>query len=392
VSILVINSGSSSLKFELFEGESLESKVSGLIDWAGDKDSASVSIHSFAKGKSSREEKIAGYGAAIKHILNLLGREKSGIAAVGHRIVHGGALFCDAVLIDDDVKDAISGMSELAPLHNPPALEAIEALEEELPGIPQTALFDTAYYADMPLKSVVYPLPYEWYEEWGIRRYGFHGISHADCAQRATRMLNREMDDLRIVSCHLGNGCSATATQGGKAVATTMGFTPVEGLMMGSRSGSVDPGILIYLQKKKGLSVEELDHTLNKKSGLLGISGLSSDFRKVEQAAAEGNRRARLALELFIDRLEGAIASLAAVMKGIDILIFTGGIGENAFKLRKKVCEDLRFMGIRLNASANSSCSSDAEISQKKSAVRVIVIMAGEERFIADKTRAMIKL
>jgi len=392
LSILVINTGSSTLKFHLLEGKSLEREVWGMVDWAGDKDSASVSIHFSGKAESSREEKIPGYGAAIRYIVSLLKKEKFVIHAVGHRIVHGGPRFGDAVLIDDDVKDAISGMSELAPLHNPPALEAIEAAEGELPGIRQTAVFDTAYYTDMPLKSIVYLLPYEWYNAWGIRRYGFHGISHADCAKRASRMLGRPIEELRIVSCHLGNGCSATATGGGKAVATTMGLTPMEGLMMGSRAGSVDPGILIYLQKNKGLSVDALDHALNKSSGLLGISGLSSDFRKVEKASSEGNRRAELALELFIDRVDGAVASLAAVMKGLDALVFTGGIGENSAMVREKVCNDLMFMGIRIDSRANSACSADAVISDDKSGVKILVIRAEEERFIAEKTREFLNL
>lgn len=390
MSILVVNTGSSSLKFSLFEGASLKTRVSGLIDWKGARDIATVSLKISGKDETVGEEAINGCGAAIDFILSVLGRGNRDIRGVGHRVVHGGSRFSDAVLIDEDVRDVILTMSELAPLHNGPAIEAIDAMDKALPSVPQAALFDTAYYADMPQRSVVYPLPYDWYERWGIRRFGFHGINHAWCAVRAGQILLREISDLRMVSCHLGNGCSVTAACGGKAVATTMGFTPMEGLMMGSRSGSIDPGILVYLQKTKGLSVDQIDEALNHHSGLMGVSGVSSDFRKVEKAAAEGNARAELALALFTDRVEGAIASLAAVMKGIDLLVFTGGIGENAASFRERVCEDLHFLGISVNRRANSACASDAVISGEGSAVRVLVIRAGEERFIAEKTRALL--
>ena len=260
------------------------------------------------------------------------------IAAVGHRVVHGGAVFHSSVRIDAGVKKSLAELSELAPLHNPPALAAMEAAEAALPGVPQVAVFDTAFFARLPPQAFVYPLPYEWYTDWGIRRFGFHGISHAYCATRTAEMLGRDPASLRIITCHLGNGCSATAIRGGNAIATTMGFTPLEGLMMGTRSGSVDPGILVHVLSHKGVSPEKLDHILNHGSGLLGVSGVSSDLREVTKAADAGHERARLALAIFADRVRQTIA-LAVTLGGVDALVFTAGIGEHSVSLRAAACE-----------------------------------------------------
>jgi acetate kinase len=262
-------------------------------------------------------------------------------------------------------------------------------VEEALPGIPQVAVFDTAYYCHMPEKSFIYPLPYEWYEEWGIRRFGFHGISHAYCAERAAEMTGDNSTELRIVSCHLGNGCSATATWNSAAVATTMGFTPMEGLMMGTRSGSIDPGILLYLQQSGRLSTEELDHALNHQSGLLGVSGISSDFRQVERASMKGDERARLALDIFADRVRGAIGALAVNMSGIDVLVFTGGIGENSSSLRTMVCKGMECLGLRLDSERNNKCQPDCDIADKGSSVRILVVHTNEELLIAREARRL---
>ncbi len=261
------------------------------------------------------------------------------IEVVGHRVVHGGSEFPDSVLIDHGVKEDMARLAELAPLHNPPALAAICAAEAALPDAAQVAVFDTAFYAHLPPKAYIYPVPYEWHVNWGVRRFGFHGISHQYCARRAADMLGRDLAQLRIVSCHLGGGCSATAVRGGVAIATTMGFTPMEGLMMGTRAGSVDPGILIYLLRSHGLTADEIDDALNCRSGLLGVSGVSADLAKVADSAEQGNHRARLAFDMFADRVRSAIGSLAVAMGGVDVLIFTDRVGENSAILRAAACE-----------------------------------------------------
>jgi acetate kinase len=297
--------------------------------------------------------------------------------------------FRDRARLDGDALGALAELSELAPLHNPPALETIEAARRAFPDVPHVAVFDTAYFAALPPRAFVYPLPWEWFERWRIRRFGFHGISHEDCARRAARMLAREEADLRVVSAHLGNGCSATASLGGRAVATTMGFTPLEGLMMGTRPGSVDPGILVEALRR-GLSAEELDDVLQHRSGLLGVSGISSDFRKVDEAARSGNERAALALEIYADRARSAVAGLAATLGGLDALVFTGGVGENSVSLRAEVCRGLECLGIRLDPGKNESCQPDADIAAVDSAARVLVVAAREELAIARETRRLL--
>jgi len=370
VSILAVNAGSASLKFGLFDDAASRELAGGLVDF-------------HTEGLDHR--------GALDSLLDRVGEKgrADAIRAVGHRVVHGGTAFRESVQIDERVEKTLAELSVWAPLHNPPALRGIEASREKLPGVPQVAVFDTAFYSDLPPRAYVYPLPYEWYEKWGVRRFGFHGISHAYCAGRAAELLGGgARQDLRIVVCHLGQGCSATAVRDGRAVATTMGFTPMEGLMMGSRSGSVDPGVLLHVLRR-GLGVEELDQTLNRRSGLLGVSGVSSDFRKVEAAAREGNGRARLALEIYADRVRAAVGALAATLGGLHALVFTAGVGENSASLRTWVCEGLEFLGLQLDRERNQTCQPDADIATEDSPTRILVIHTREELMIAREARRL---
>jgi acetate kinase len=372
VPILALNAGSSSVKYALFEGGSREPFESGVVDL---------------------ERESIGYGEAAGRAV-AAAREAAGSAgprpidAVGHRIVHGGSRFRSSVLIDGAVERAIGELAALAPLHNPPALEVLEAARRALPDVPHVAAFDTAFFSDLPQRAHVYPVPWEWYSRHGIRRYGFHGLSHEGSALRVAE-LAKERPARRLVACHLGQGCSAAAIDDGKAAATTMGLTPIEGLMMGSRSGSIDPGILIEMMRAEGerLDAKGIESALLHHSGLLGVSGVSSDFRKVEAAAREGNARARLALEMYSDRIGSAIAALASVLGGLDALAFTGGVGEHSAFLRAAACERLSFMGILLDPKRNTAATADAEIGA--GAVRVFALRSREEWMIARETRCL---
>jgi acetate kinase len=395
MSTLAINAGSSSLKFGLFDDHDGACLVTGEMDWAdGNREQAQLIVRP-RHGTTVRSRlSLPDSSTAAARVLQVaLGAAASGtdhappITAVGHRIVHGGAEFRDSVLIDDKVKAAIGRLCELVPLHNPPALKAIQAAEDALPGTPQVAVFDTAFYANLPPKAYLYAVPFDWYQHWGIRRFGFHGLSHAYCALRAAEMMGRDLSQLRLVCCHLGGGCSATAVRAGAAVATTAGFSPMEGLMMGTRSGSIDPGILIHLQRQEGLTPKELDRVLNHGSGLLGVSGVSPNLAQIEVAAAQGNKRAALAFEMFADQVRGAIGRLAATLGGIDALTFTDRIGEGSSTLRAAVCEGLDFMGIRLDGKRNSEARPDADIATADSPARVMVIHTEEELMVARETR-----
>lgn len=396
MSILVINAGSSSLKFSLFDGTSLDTLASGLVDWATDTRQASVLFKPGGGGEVRSSAVIPDYASAVACALGLLEKEgfaddgKKSVTAVGHRVVHGGALFSESVVVDADVKQAVSELASLAPLHNGPALEALRAAEAALPGVPHVAVFDTAFYSKMPLEAVVYPLPYEWYADWGVRRFGFHGISHEWCSMRAAELTGNRQQDMRVISCHIGNGVSATATLRGAPVATTMGFTPLDGLMMGTRPGSVDPGILIHVLRHRGLDAEELDDRLNHASGLLGVSGVSSDFREVEAAALKGNGRAKLAIDIYARRIREAIGSLAVTMGGVDCLVFTAGVGENSAFLRSSVCEGLECLGLRIDRRLNYECRADADISTADSPSRILVVRTREELLIARETRRVV--
>jgi acetate kinase len=398
MSILAINSGSSSLKFGLFDAGACEPLLAGDIDWAhGDRERAQLTLRPRDGQPVTSLLAVPDDFTAAKAAINAaLGsgphgpHGNSSITLVGHRVVHGGAEFRHSVLIDAKVKAAIEGLNKLAPLHNPPALKAIEAAERLLPGVPEVAVFDTAFFAELPAKAYLYALPYGYYQLWGIRRFGFHGLSHAYCAGRASELLGRAGCDLRLISCHLGGGCSAAAVRGGVAVATTNGFSPLEGLMMATRPGSVDPGILIHLQRDHGLSLDQIDDALNRSSGLLGISGVSSDLAQIEAAAAQGNPRARLAFDMFADRVRSAIGALAATLGGVDALIFTDRVGERSAALRAAACEGLEFMGLRLDLERNANCGADADLARGDSPARIFAIHTREELMIAREARRVL--
>jgi acetate kinase len=364
MAILVLNAGSSGLKFSLFDDQAAELLASGAVE----KNPAAF--------EQVRRETAKRLPDAV-------------VRSVGHRVVHGGTRFRESVLIDGDVLGALKALSSLAPLHNPPAVEILEAAQRAFPDAVHTAVFDTTFFADLPLERIIYPLPYAWYEVWGIRRFGFHGLSHAYAAQRAAEMAGRSLPPLRVVTCHLGNGCSAAAVQGGRAVATTMGFTPLEGLMMGTRSGSVDPGILVHVQERYGLTAEEVDRALNQASGLLGVSGVSADIRSVQAAALEGHARARLALSIYADRVRSAVGALAVTLGGVDALVFTGGVGENMAEIRRQIVDGLECLGLGVDPALNASARPDADVSAAEAAGRVFVVRSREDVVIARETRRL---
>jgi len=395
LSILVINAGSSSVKFGLFDFDTLEPVARGLLDWAGAGRQATITLTPQGQEAISTKVDVPDYRAAVIAALEMLrqsdavGAGAAGIRVVGHRLIHGGEEIRQPVRIGADMKKTIARYAHLAPLHIPPGLEAIEATEAALPGVLQVGLFDTAFFAEIPPCAYLYPVPYEWYEQWGIRRFGYHGTSHAYCTDRAAQMLGRDKRELLLVICHLGQGSSATAVRGGVAVTNTMGFTPLEGFMMGTRSGTVDPGILVYVQREHGLSADELDDVLHKKSGLLGVSGLSSDFRQVEAAANEGHRRARLALDVYAYRVRAMVGALAVTLGGLDALVFTGGIGENSVWLREEVCKGLEVIGVHLDAERNTQRSPDGDVATDDSPARVLLIHTREDLMIAREARRM---
>jgi acetate kinase len=396
--ILVLNAGSSTLKFSLFAVTPDEAgeQASGMIDWSDG--TRPTQAHLTAQGVPGDihltwEVPADRHDAGVAEVLAALARpdppligSPAEIAAVGHRVVHGGTTYRESVRIDAAVQAEIGRLAALAPLHNPPALAGIEAAQRALPGVPQVAVFDTAFHATLPPEAYIYPVPYAWYSDWGIRRFGFHGISHAYCAGRAAEVLGRPLAELRLVTCHLGNGCSLAAIAGGHSVDTTMGFTPLEGLMMGTRPGSVDPGVLLYVQQQHGLSAAALDDILNHQSGLLGISGVSSDMRAVEAAAKEGQERAVLALTLFAARARAGIAAMTAALGGLDALVFTAGIGEHAVAMRAAICERLGFMGVTIDPQRNTPAAVDQDIALAGAAVHVLVIHTQEDLLIARET------
>ena len=392
---LVFNAGSSSLKFGLFEGEPCAAVVRGIVDWAA-AGRAELRL-TLPSGVVREEVEADGYRGAVGHALRILiergflpGEPALGIQGVGHRVVHGGTLLRDSTQVDERVKAAILRLAELAPLHNPPALAAIEAAELALPDVSQVAVFDTAFFAGLPASAYVYPLPYEWHAEWGVRRFGFHGVSHAYSASRAAELLGRDPARLRLVICHLGNGCSASAVRAGAAIATTMGYTPLDGLMMGTRAGSLDPGILLYLARERGVTFEQLSRALHHGSGLLGVSGVSSDYRAVEATANAGGERAQLALTMYADRVRSAVGALTVSMGGIDALVFTAGVGENSASLRQTVCNGLECLGLHLDQHLNRSITTDGDIATTASPGRILVIQTREDLAIAREVRRVL--
>ncbi len=393
VKILVLNSGSSSQKSCLYNiGDSLPDEPPAClwqakIEWEGEFAEAEIK-NGLGFSKTNRI-KVSSRAQAIEHLLDSLwkGESKaidspSEIDLVGHRVVHGGPHFEDPVVITAEVKSAIANVSAFAPLHNRAELEGMETIEKLLGAVPQVAVFDTGFHKKMPLSAAVYPGPYAWFAA-GIRRYGFHGINHKYCARRAAQILRQDPNSLRLVSCHLGNGCSLAAIRRGTSVDTTMGFTPLEGLMMGTRSGSVDPGILTYLMRQSHLTGEQLDDLLNKRSGLLGISGISGDMREILTGIKAGHERAKLAFDIYVHRLQSSIGAMIAVLAGIDALIFTAGVGENSPEVRSAVCHNLQYVGIRLDPNLNAKSPPDHDISTADSTVRVLLIRAQEDWEIA---------
>src|SRR6267378_2250427 len=391
--ILVLNSGSSSQKNSLYEiGENLPDDPSaplweGKIEWHDEV--ADAEVKNALGVVQENRVKVPSRAEAVKHLLGTLwfGEARAvaspaEIEVVGHRVVHGGPKYREPVLLTSEVKSGIAKVSAFAPLHNRAELEGMEVIEKLLGPVPQVAVFDTGFHRRMPQAATVYPGPYQWFEN-GIHRYGFHGINHQYCAARAAQLLGRELNSLKLVTCHLGNGCSLAAIQEGHSIDTTMGFTPLEGLMMGNRSGSVDPGILTYLMREGRLQAEEIDDVLNKESGLLGISGISGDMREILAAMKQGHSRAKLAFDIYVHRLQAGIGAMVAVLGGIDVLVFSAGVGENSAEVRDAACKQLGFLGLKLDDAANAQHPSDRDIAAPDSSVRVLIIRAQEDWAIA---------
>ncbi|MEN9519574.1 MAG: hypothetical protein RLZZ381_2162 [Cyanobacteriota bacterium] len=390
--VLVLNAGSSSQKSCLYRlGDSLPDSPtkplwSADLDWTVADDRGLLTVKS---NNIKQELAITQQDKALEVLLKTLieGETKvidsfKEIDLVGHRVVHGGAKYSQATVITAAVKDAIADLIPLAPTHNPAHLAGIETIETLLPDVPQVAVFDTAFHSTIPEPAKVYPLPYEWYEH-GIQRYGFHGISHQYCANRAAQILGKPLESLKIVNCHLGNGCSLAAIKDGICVDTTMGFSPLEGLMMGNRCGSIDPQIVLYLMQRHGLDVEAVNHLLNQESGLKGVSGISGDMREINQAIASGNQRASLALEIYIHRLKSSIGAMVASLNGLDVLVFTGGVGENAAIVRERTCEGLTYLGLQLDLAKNQHQPVDQNIATNNSSKAIFVIHTQEDWAIA---------
>ena len=391
--ILVLNSGSSSQKSSLYEiGETLPDDPptrlwEGKIEWHGEAVVAEVKN---ARGVVQQDRaKVSSRVEAVEHLLGTLSNGETRAAmslneidVVGHRVVHGGPKYEEPVLLTPEVRAGIAKVSAFAPLHNRAELGGMEVIEKLLRRVPQVAVFDTGFHRSLPPAAAVYPGPYQWLEN-GIHRYGFHGINHQYCARRAAQLLRRDLNSLKLVTCHLGNGCSLAAIHNGHSIDTTMGFTPLEGLMMGTRSGSIDPGILTYLMRQGHLQSQRIDDVLNKESGLLGISGISGDMREILASMKRGHSRAKLAFQIYVHRLQAGIGAMVAVLGGIDALIFTAGVGENSIEVRDAVCKQLVFLGLKLDDFSNAQCPPDGDIATADSTVRVLIIRAQEDWAIA---------
>lgn len=386
---MAINAGSSSLKFQLLEMPEEKVVTKGLIERIGLQDSIFTIEVDGEKQKETAD--IEDHSKAVRILLDKLIvfniiQSLDEIGGIGHRVVHGGEKFNKSVLITDEIIQDIEDVSELAPLHNPASLVGIRAFRKVLPFVPSVVVFDTAFHQTMPEESYLYSLPYEYYEKYGIRKYGFHGTSHKYVSERAAEMLERPLENLRLISCHLGNGASIAAIEGGKSMDTSMGFTPLAGVTMGTRSGNIDPALIPYIMEKADLSAEEVLDVLNKRSGMLALSGFSSDLRDIELQAKEGNERAELALEVFTSRIHKYIGSYAARMKGLDAIIFTAGIGENSDVIRSEVVKGLEFMGVYCDQVLNKVRGKEAFINYPHSPVKVMVIPTNEEVMIARDT------
>ena len=390
--VLVINCGSSSLKYQVLDmtNESLLAK--GLVERIGMEGSVithektGMDKYKLVTPMEDHKDAIAQVLMAIQDAGHGVVTSMDEIGAVGHRVVHAGEKYADSVLITEEVIKALEECVELAPLHNPPNLLGIAACKELMPTTPMVGVFDTAFHQTMPAESYLYALPYEYYTKYGVRRYGFHGTSHKYVSQRAADMLNVNINDLKIITCHLGNGASVSAIKGGKCIDTSMGFTPLEGLVMGTRSGDIDPAIVNFIAKKEGLSHEEADSVLNKKSGVLGISGVSSDFRDIEAALEDGNERAALALKVFAHKVRFYIGAYIAEMNGVDAIVFTAGVGENDIYMREVICQELGNLGIKLDVVKNKVRGKETVISTEDARVKLLLIPTNEELMIARDT------
>jgi len=396
--IIVLNCGSSSIKYQLFDMAKKEVLAKGLVDKVG--------LHgSYIKHEKSGDEsvklegEIIDHQAGIEYVLGLLTSKTRGnlksfdeIDAVGHRVVHGGEKFQDSVLITTEVIDKVKECIDLAPLHNPPNLKGIYAIQEILPNVPQVAVFDTAFHQTMPKYAYMYAIPYSLYTKYSLRRYGFHGTSHRYVAQRACEILKKDPCDLRIITCHLGNGASMTAVNCGKSVDTSMGLTPVEGLIMGTRTGDLDLGVLTHIMQKEEIDLQTANTLINKHSGMLGITGISSDMREIEAARDKNDERAILGLQMYNYRIRKYIGAYAAVMGGVDVVVFTGGVGENSPSTRQEVCKNFEFLGLKFDENKNKGLrAKEAIISQDSSKVTVMVVPTNEELMIAEDTERILR-
>ena len=394
--VLVINAGSSSLKYQLINTDDNSVIAKGLCERIGID--GAMKHEPTGKDEVKMNCEMKNHAEAIQMVVDALIDPSHGvisdmseIGAVGHRVVHGGEYFSGSVIIDDSVKAAIESCIDLAPLHNPANLTGITACEAIMPGVPQVAVFDTAFHQTMPPEAYLYAIPYELYDKYHIRKYGFHGTSHKYVAGRAAAMLGKPIEELKIITFHLGNGASITAVDGGKSVDTSMGFTPLAGVIMGTRSGIIDPAIISFLMEKEGMSIKDVDDMLNKKSGVYGISGVSSDFRDIDAAIAKGNERAQLALDMFVYSVKRYIGFYASAMNGVDAIVFTAGVGENNCLARAMITDGMEFMGIKIDTEKNSHRGMEMDISADGAKVRTLVIPTNEELTIALDTKALVQ-
>ncbi len=394
--ILVINCGSSSLKYQLINMENEEVLAKGICERIGIQ--GSFLKHQPGEGdKVTIEKPMPTHTEAIQSVLDALVdanhgviKSMSEINAVGHRVVHAGEKYASSVVIDEDVMKALNECIELAPLHNPPNIIGIEACQKLMPGVPMVGVFDTAFHQTMPKEAYIYALPYEMYEKYSIRRYGFHGTSHKYVSEKAAEFLGKPLSELKLVTCHLGNGASVAAVNKGKSVDTSMGFTPLEGLVMGTRAGDMDPAIVTFIQEKENMTAEQANNMLNKKSGVLGISKISSDFRDIEEAAEKGDENAKLALAVYDYRVKKYIGSYIAAMNGADAVIFTAGLGENSALTRESICKDMDFLGIKVDTEKNKVRGKLTDISAEGSRVKVLIVPTNEELMIARDTKQLV--
>ena len=396
--ILVLNCGSSSLKYQLIDMENEAVLCIGLVERIGIEGSILTQKKDGVEGKYVKEQPMKDHQDAIKLVLegvldSTYGgvKDMAEIDAVGHRVVHGGEKFASSVIITEEVEEAMRKCSELAPLHNPANLMGIDAIKAVLPGVPNVGVFDTAFHQTMPASSYLYGLPHRLYTEYGVRRYGFHGTSHKYVSQRAAAMLGKDIADLKIITCHLGNGASIAAVDGGKVVDTSMGLTPLEGLIMGTRCGDIDPAIIPFIMKKENLDADGVDKLMNKESGVYGMTGITSDFRDISSAAAEGNQKAIDALDAYHKRVKKYIGAYAAEMNGVDAIVFTAGLGENGIEDRLAIASNLEVLGVKMDAEANNVRGKETVISAADSKVKVLLIPTNEELMIARDTLELVK-